>query len=470
MPTIFDHISVKSKTAIRKTLRTSLEGQFAQVKALVDELCDKMYARIIPHEECKVLYEDLIRLLREIENTFTNYAESRKCTIGIDDEGDISFMKKLLEEYKPQINQLEKGIEEAKQHEYRFEAQERKQQSIKILESLSSYNRAIECQLDNLQRQYNELESDVYGPQSDEVVLNRFNQQFYDVNQSLESSILEALSKVPSGIFSIFGDSAIDSLVSKVLVPIRTNKRKVSKQFIRNAQIELFKPLWNFLDGKLIELYDKPQELARLIYEKKLDNKLVEDMMVRLCLWKLLDDACVAQSEEDFCKRRRGRPTVDKFYEQHLDLDRLGEFIRETFSELYGSSIEEDIKRKGKKCYLFLSILLIALNGGSPQRVMGKIACFCRYVKKTFGLLGRSLRSFQMYISGTIKFLHNRLKSAEGDEEAMKDSALKTGTRKFYEGMKLLSGYFNKTPIFVRDAIEVGSIKRPRMTYFLSLN
>ena len=84
-------------------------------------------------------------------------------------------------------------------------------------------------------------------------------------------------------------------------------------------------------------------------------------------------------------------------------------------------------------------------------------------------MLGRSLRSFQMYISGTIKFLHDRLKSAEGDEEAMKDSALKTGTRKFYEGIKLLSNYFNKTPIYVREAKEVGSIKRPRMTYFLSL-
>ena len=101
---------------------------------------------------------------------------------------------------------------------------------------------------------------------------------------------------------------------------------------------------------------------------------------------------------------------------------------------------------------------------------MGKIACFCRYIKKTFRILGRSLRSFQMYISGTIDFLRNRLKSAEGDKEAMKDSALKTGTRKFYEGIKLLSGYFNKTPIYVRDAIDLPLIKRPRMTYFLSLN
>ena len=498
MPTIFDHISAKSKTAIRKTLRASLEEQFAQATSLVDDLCGKMYATQIRHEECLRLYKDIKVLLMGIGKTFANYAESRRRTIGVDADGDISFVKKLLDNYKLKIKKLAQGLNEATLRELRFAANETEKQAISIFQSFSSKNKDTEVLLETLQRQYDELEHDVYGPQSDEVVVKRFNQQFYDVTQSVESGLREVSTRSLDSFLGIDFSSleksisealskerSAYSLLAKILSPFKETKKKEKKEkkineIIREEQIELFKPLWSFLGGRFIELCNKPQELAREIYDQQIDNELVEDMMTRLCLWKYLENtkAKYASSQEreesQPCQQeqdvqRRGRPTIEKFYEEYLDLDRLGEFIRETFRELYGSSIEDDIKRKGKKCYLFLSILLIALNGGSPQRVQGKIACFCRYVKKAFGMLGRSLRSFQMYISGTIKFLHDRLKSAEGDEEAMKDSALKTGTRKFYEGIKLLSNYFNKTPIYVREAKEVGSIKRPRMTYFLSL-
>ena len=465
MPTIFDHISAKSKTAIRKTLRASLEEQFAQATSLVDDLCGKMYATQIRHEECLRLYRDIKVLLMGIGKTFANYAESRRRTIGVDADGDISFVKKLLDNYKLKIKKLAQGLNEATLRELRFAAKETEKQAISIFQSFSSKNKDTEVLLETLQRQYDELEHDVYGPQSDEVVVKRFNQQFYDVTQSVESSISVALSKGPSHSYGIFGDS----LAAKVFYSISNSKENVSKRSIRDLQEELLRPLHDVFNGRFKELYDKPLKLAREIYEQQFDNELVEEIMTRLCLWQKLANAYATQSSKNFYKRRRGRPTIEKFYEENLDLDRLGEFIRETFRELYGSSIEDDIKRKGKKCYLFLSVLLIALNGGAPQRVIGKIACFCRYIKKTFGLLGRSLRSFQMYISGIIDFLLKRLKSAEGDEGAMKDSALKTGTRKFYEGIKLLSNYFNKTPIYVREALDTPSIKRPRMRYFLSL-
>lgn len=497
MSALYDHISPHSETALRKTLRASLEEQFEQVKTLVDELCDKMYTKIIPHEECAELYKEIKCLLSEINSAFTYYAESRKCAIGVDTDGDISFVKQFLEEYKHQINQLKEGIKEAKQHECRFDVKS-KQESIAIYQLFSSRSENIAEQFDILQRQYNELECDVYGPQSDEVVLNRFNRHFYDVAQSVESGLrkvsnrtfesfcnidLPALKKSITESLTRESESSAYNLFAKIFSSFEKTKKKEKKKklnnVIREEQIELFTPLWTFLDGRFIELYNKPQELAREIYDQQIDNEQVEDMMTRLCLWKHLEDtkakyASSQASQEDQPSqqeqetRRRGRPTVENFYEKYLDLDRLGDFIRETFKGLYGLSIEDDIRVKGKKCYIFLSILLIALNGGSPQKVMGKIACFCRYVKKTFGILGRSLRSFQMYISGIIAFLGNRLKSSEGDEEAMKKSALKAGTLKFYEGVKLLSNRFHKIPVYVREAIDLPSLKRPRMTYFLS--
>lgn len=504
MPTILELISANSKTAIRKTQRASLEEQFAQAKALVDCLCDKMYATTIQHEECLKLYKDIKVLLTGIEETFANYAESRKRAIGVDTDGDISFIKEQLDKFKFKIKKLAQGLNEATLRELRFAANKTEKQAISIFQSFSSKNKDIEVLLDTLQRQYNELERDVYGPQSDEAVVKRFNKQFYDVAQSVESGLRKFsicspksflkidFSSIKRSITEALGKemSVYGSLLAKILYPFEKTKKKEKKEkrvneIIREEQIELFKPLYSFLGGRFIELYDKPQELAREIYDQQIDNELVEDMMTRLCLWKHLQNTKVkyasrqgsqdsqpSQHEQE--PRRRGRPTVEKFYEdfyeKHLDLDELGEFIRETFRELYGYSIEDDMKRRGKKFYIFLSTLLIALNGGSPQRVSGKVACFCRYIKKTFGLIGRSLRSFQMYISGIANFAHNRLKSAEGSEKAMKESALKTGTLKFYEGGKLLSNVFHKCLVYVRKAIDSGGIKRPQMTFLLSLN
>lgn len=435
MPTIFDHISAKSKTAIRKTLRASLEDQFAQATSLVDALCGKMYATQIRHEECLKLYKDINCLLREIENTFANYAESRKCTIGIDDEGDISFMKKLLEEYKLKINQLKKGIEEAKQHEYRFDAKNKKE-SIKIYQSFLSHSEDITQRFETLQRQYNELENEVYGPQSDEVVLNRFNRHFYDVTQLVESSISVALSKGPSHSYGIFGDS----LAAKVFYSISNSKENVSKRSIRDLQEELLRPIHDVFNGRFRELYDKPLKLAREIYEQQLDNELVEEIMTRLCLWQKLVNVCGTHSLKNFYKRRRGRPMVDRFYEEYLDLDKLGDFIRETFQERYHTSIEEDMRQGGKLSYAFLLAVLVALNGGDPSRVYGKVACFCRFLKKTFGALVRTVRSFQYYINKFVEFLRERNNGETARTVIVNDvERVVIRNKKFFSGEQLVS-------------------------------
>ena len=406
MPTIFDHISAKSKTAIRRTLRVSLEGQFEQAKTLIDELCGKMYAKIIPHKKCDELYKDIKCLLNDINSAFANYANSRKCAIGVDADGDISFINRFLNEYKLKINQLKDGIEEAKLHECRFDAKS-KQHLIFIYQSFSSYSEDIAVQFDTLQSQYNELESVIYGPQSDEVVLNRFNRHFFNVTKSVESGIKGNFSKAIRNSFNIFHIDIFNGL-SYIEFSYKPLKSKSPQKALREAQAKLLNPISTFLDGRFIDLCDKPQELAREIYEKQIDNSLVEELMTRLCLWNMLSNECVPQNEKFIRKRRRGRPIVDKFYEEYLDLNRLGDFMRETFQKLYHTSIEDDMRQEGQLSYAFLLALLIALNGGDPNRVYGKVACFCRFLKNTFGVLVRTLRSFQYYINKFVEFLQER--------------------------------------------------------------
>ena len=384
MPTLFDH----TPTAFRKMLRETLEGQFAQASSFINRLCEKMYAKEVQHRVCAELYIDIKSLLTNTEATFAYYSESRKRAIGVDADGDISFIKTFLKEYKLKINQLEKGVEDAKQHEYRFETQERKQQSIKILESFSSYNKDIECQLENLQRQYNELESDVYAPQSDEVVLNRLKQHIYDVIQSIDYYKLLYLitgTIVEKGYIDVFGTR------------IWFRKNIINVRIIHSSRIELFTPLLELVADISAESSESALSLAHELAEQKFENEQLDAAIAYVCsgvrakhLQSILD-----QPNDE---KRRGRRTVEKFHDRDINCKRLGRLIKETFRTFHHATLVHDMRQGGKRSFYLLLAFLIALNGGDPNRVSGKIACFCRWVKNFFGILGHSLRSFQYYI------------------------------------------------------------------------
>ena len=126
---------------------------------------------------------------------------------------------------------------------------------------------------------------------------------------------------------------------------------------------------------------------------------------------------------------------MDRFYEGYMDLDKLGDFIRETFQELYHTSIEKDMQQGGQLSYAFLLAVLIALNGGDPSRVYGKVACFCRFLKKTFGALVRTVRSFQYYISKFVEFLRDRKRTMIVNDV----ERVIIRNKKFFSGEQLVS-------------------------------
>ena len=116
-------------------------------------------------------------------------------------------------------------------------------------------------------------------------------------------------------------------------------------------------------------------------------------------------------------------------------MDKLGDFIRETFQELYHTSIEKDMQQGGQLSYAFLLAVLIALNGGDPNRVYGKVACFCRFLKKTFGALVRTLRSFQYYINKFVEFLRDRKRTMIVNDV----ERVIIRNKKFFSGEQLVS-------------------------------
>ena len=403
MSALYDHISPHSETALRKTLRVSLEEQFGGITSHINALCEKMYAEEVNRYYCKTEYEHINRILDDTKRTFARYADSRRRAVGMDIDGDISFMRTLLSKYTQNINQLKHGLEEAIRHERYFNLYKPETKNrITSLELFLSLNGDVEDRLQALQRQYDELEQELYGPQDDKEVLNRFNRQFYDVAQSHESAWQKALSEsIPANVTgSLFGG---DSLAERVFMHIASPKKNL--QAIHHDQIELTNRLRNYIAGELTSLYTNPQALAREINTRQLVNEVVETVMADLYAWQRLDDLKNAPSESHIVKCQRGRPPEDRFYEGVMDLEKLEKFMCEDFQELYHAPIKEDVQKGGKNSLYFLCAMLVAVNLSCANRVRGRVSCFYRFLQRIFGKMGRTLRYFQKYIDGFIKFL-----------------------------------------------------------------
>lgn len=403
MPTLYDHMSYKSSTALRKTLRSSIEEQFGRITSHIDALCKAMYSKDVCPNYCKDKYKHINEALSDVGSTFALYAESRRRAIGVDSDGDISFMRKLLNNYKQEIKQLEYGIEEAISNQYRFCSHEpESKKRIEYLELFLSLNKQVENRLRDLYNQYEKLEQELYTPQHDKELLKRFNKQFYDVAQFNRLDLGKYLRNIVED-FSMQSSSREKRLFEYIHSLFSSPLKDVNA--IYREQKKLTDRLHNYLDGGLLSFYTNPLELAREMNTRQLDNELVERIMTDLYSWQCLDDLKNAPSKSHKVKRARGRPTEEHFYEEFMDLDNLQKFITVEFREQYHTSIKEDLERGGKNSYYFLCATLVALNFQDIGKIRGLVSCFYRFLQKTFGIVGRTLRSFQKFIDGFLEYL-----------------------------------------------------------------
>ena len=400
MSTLYDHISYKSSTALRKTLRSSIEDQFGCITSHIDALCKAMYANEVLPNLCKDKYKQINKALDEVGSTFALYAESRRRAIGVDSDGDIKFMGKLLNYYKQEIKELELGIEDAIYREKDPNSHEpESKKRIEFLKLFLSLNKDVENRLRDLYNHYEKLEQELYTPQDDKELTKRFNKQFYDVAKSQESDWKKEMLEIFKNI-SVQSTSRekqyIHSLFASPLKDVNA---------IYREQKKLTNSLYNYLDGGLSSLYTNPLELAREMNTRQLDNELVERIMTDLYSWQCLDDLKNAPSKSHKAKRARGRPTEENFYGEFMDLENLQKFITEEFNEQYHTPIKEDLEHGGKNSYYFLCAILVALNFSDIGNIRGLVSCFYRHLQKIFGKVGRTLRSFQKYINEFLEYL-----------------------------------------------------------------
>lgn len=174
----------------------------------------------------------------------------------------------------------------------------------------------------------------------------------------------------------------------------------------------------SFLDGDFYSLYDNPLLLAKEIKRRKVKTEELNDIFARLHCWQLLNRL------ENHSPPARGRPTIENFYCDFLDLQKLGETIDEIHRSTYHRSLREGLKKDNKQVCHFLLAVLLAIYKGHWDDIFGKIAAYVRFLTNICGLRCiQTLRSFQLKVQQFLRFskdLHKGVENPFNDEDIVR--------------------------------------------------
>ena len=183
-----DNISSKTpKDVVRKLLYGTLKSAFEEVDAQFDELCQFLYADIIDEIRSKSVFEELLDTLLYIGENLSEYTNQQMEVIGWDKDCDIEFIHDKLVNYQLITNELKGGIIDGRNETIRFTPDNAKR-NLKLpkYEKFLSLANEIEEVLQILYESYLKLHDTIHSNKSEQV-LNRFNRQFKNVKDHLQT-------------------------------------------------------------------------------------------------------------------------------------------------------------------------------------------------------------------------------------------------------------------------------------------
>ena len=183
-----DSISKKTpKDVVRKLLYGTLKNSFEEVDAQFNELCKLFYTEIIDVTRTKSALEELLDTLLNIGENMSEYTNQQMEVIGLDKDCDIEFIHEKLVNYQLITNELKGGIIDGRNETIRFTPDAgRRNILVPKYEKFLSLADETEEVLQILYESYLKLHDTIRSNKSEQV-LNRFNKQFKNVKDHLQT-------------------------------------------------------------------------------------------------------------------------------------------------------------------------------------------------------------------------------------------------------------------------------------------
>ena len=405
-----DNISSKTpKDVVRKLLYGTLKSAFEEVDAQFDELCQFLYADIIDEIRSKSVFEELLDTLLYIGENLSEYTNQQMEVIGLDKGCDIEFIYDKLVNYQLITNELKGGIIDGRNETIRFTPDNAKR-NLKLpkYEKFLSLADEVEEVLQILYESYLKLHDTIHSNKSEQV-LNRFNKQFKNVKDHLQTG------------FSLGSYDILD----KYLNYIEVRKQPVSERlnyFKDCREFDLFfsKAIGESIGNEFYSVYENPLELARTIQAKQLDNTQVNKLLMAVALAGMLSEK--QHGVKHHFSRARGRPPRDLCYEDCIEpLKKIVKDIQQRFTP--------KVKRANRKMYFNLSVaIVVALLQLYGNKFEGCISAFYRFFEQIGHKIPYGLRYFQKRVQQFCTYLHE--KSKGGYYDAFDERPTKSWSRK----------------------------------------
>ena len=406
-----DNISKKTpKDVVRKLLYGTLKNSFEEVDAQFNELCKLFYTEIIDVTRTKSALEELLDTLLYISKNLLEYTNQQMEVIGLDKDCDIEFIHEKLVNYQLITNELKGGIIDGRNNTIRFTPDAgRRNILVPKYEKFLSLADEIEEVLQILYESYLKLHDTIRSNKSEQV-LNRFNKQFKNVKDHLQTE-------------SSLGSN---DLLERILSYGEVRKQPVSKKphnyFDDCGGLELLisKAVEQSIGNEFYSVYENPLELARTIQAKQLDNTQVNELLMAVALAGMLSEK--QHGVNYLFSRPRGRPPRDLCYEDCIEpLKVIVKDIQKRFTP--------KVKRANRKLFFNWSVaIVVSLLQQYGDKFLGCISAFYRFFEQIGCKIPYGLRYFQKRVQQFCTYLHE--KSKGGYYDAFDERPTKSWSRK----------------------------------------
>ena len=406
-----DNISKNTpKDVVRKLLYGTLKSAFEEVDAQFDELCQFLYADIIDEIRSKDTFEEILDTLLYIGENLSEYTNQQMEVIGLDKDCDIEFIHKKLVNYQLITNELKGGIIDGRNDTIRFTPDNgRRNILVPKYEKFLSLADETEEVLQILYESYLKLHDTIRSNESEQV-LNRFNKQFKNVKEHLQTES------------SLGSKDLLERIISYGKVRKQPVSKKLYNLFDDCGGLELFisKAVEQSIGNEFYSVYDKPLELARTIQAKQLDNTQVNELLMTVAMVGMLSEK--QHGVHHHFSRPRGRPPKELCYEDCIEpLKVIVKDIQKRFTP--------KVKRANRKLFFNWSVaIVVSLLQQYGDKFLGCISAFYRFFEQIGFKIPYGLRYFQKRIQEFCTFLREKLKG--GYYDAFDERPTKSWARK----------------------------------------
>ena len=393
-----DNISKKTpKDVVRKLLYETLKNSFEEVDAQFNELCKLFYTEIIDVKRTKSALEELLDTLLNIGENMSEYTNQQMEVIGLDKDCDIEFIHEKLVNYQLITNELKGGIIDGRNNTIRFTPDAgRRNILVPKYEKFLSLADEIEEVLQILYESYLKLHDTIRSNKSEQV-LNRFNKQFKNVKDHLQTES------------SLGSKDLLERLLSFCEVRKQPVSKKLYNLFNDCGGLELFisKAVEESIGDAFYSVYDKPLELARTIQDKQLDNTQVNELLMAVALTGMLSEK--QHGVNYLFSRPRGRPPRDLCYEDCIEpLKEIVKDIQKRFTP--------KVKRANRKLFFNWSVaIVVSLLQQYGDKFLGCISAFYRFFEQIGCKIPYGLRYFQKRVQQFCSYLDEKSKGGYYD-------------------------------------------------------